>query len=303
MRRLLMSTLLVAACRRRGHGSNLWHCGPGGTQCGARSLHGAQQTLSMPPHACPSARSPGSPRAPRSRARRPFRFGPRHRGRRCAAATDRRRCLACWWCSAAASPQGVLLYEERPSKQRRDWDSWLGGRTLPLFGVEVDMAGIRTRCPLFPTRSRGERARRRERDRRQWGGAEREGVNWPMSARTEARRFRSSPPAIGAARAMNALEGIDATAAHRRGPGPGMVQSVPIARAWGRGSRARPSSSWRCSRPRASEACRSSASAGSSHQRGAGRHVWQHLPGERPPVAALTGATRAAVTTASPRGE
>jgi hypothetical protein len=49
-------------------------------------------------------------------------------------------------------PQGVVLFEGTPieAAPRLGLVS-VGGRTLPLFGVEVDMAGIQdARCPLFP---------------------------------------------------------------------------------------------------------------------------------------------------------
>ena len=48
--------------------------------------------------------------------------------------------------------QGVLLFEGTPveAAPRLGLVS-VGGKNLPLFGVEVDMAGIQdARCPLFP---------------------------------------------------------------------------------------------------------------------------------------------------------
>lgn len=48
--------------------------------------------------------------------------------------------------------QGVMLFEGTPieAAPRLGLVS-VGGKTLPLFGVEVDMAGIQdARCPLFP---------------------------------------------------------------------------------------------------------------------------------------------------------
>lgn len=50
------------------------------------------------------------------------------------------------------SAQGVLLFEGVPveAAPRLGLVS-VGGKNLPLFGVEVDMAGIQdVRCPLFP---------------------------------------------------------------------------------------------------------------------------------------------------------
>ena len=50
------------------------------------------------------------------------------------------------------SAQGVLLFEGTPveAAPRLGLVS-VGGKNLPLFGVEVDMAGIQdARCPLFP---------------------------------------------------------------------------------------------------------------------------------------------------------
>ena len=50
------------------------------------------------------------------------------------------------------STQGVLLFEGTPieAAPRLGLVS-VGGKNLPLFGVEVDMAGIEdARCPLFP---------------------------------------------------------------------------------------------------------------------------------------------------------
>ena len=50
------------------------------------------------------------------------------------------------------SAQGVLLFEGTPveAAPRLGLVS-VGGKNLPLFGVEVDMSGIQdARCPLFP---------------------------------------------------------------------------------------------------------------------------------------------------------
>ena len=50
------------------------------------------------------------------------------------------------------APQGVVLFEGTPIEAApRLGLVAVGGKTLPLFGVEVDMAGIQdARCPLFP---------------------------------------------------------------------------------------------------------------------------------------------------------
>jgi len=52
----------------------------------------------------------------------------------------------------SGAPQGVLLFEGTPieAAPRLGLVS-VGGTSIPLFGVEVDMAGIQdVRCPLFP---------------------------------------------------------------------------------------------------------------------------------------------------------
>jgi hypothetical protein len=50
------------------------------------------------------------------------------------------------------STQGVLLFEGTPVAAAPHLGLVsVGGKNLPLFGVEVDMAGIQdARCPLFP---------------------------------------------------------------------------------------------------------------------------------------------------------
>jgi hypothetical protein len=50
------------------------------------------------------------------------------------------------------STQGVLLFEGTPVEAAPHLGLVsVGGKNLPLFGVEVDMAGIQdARCPLFP---------------------------------------------------------------------------------------------------------------------------------------------------------
>ena len=63
--------------------------------------------------------------------------------------------------------------------------------------------------------------------RRQWGGAERQGVNsaYVQSIAAAGADPLILPPAIGAAHAMGALDGIDALlAVGRRGPRPFMVR-------------------------------------------------------------------------------
>jgi len=154
MRRLLMSTLLVAAC---GRGESR-----GNPACGIAALAGPnavleaftvpQQTLSMPPSRLPErtvARLAAGPALLALVGRSDSGLVIGVDG---ALPPQSAPAFGVLVVQRGGTPQGVLLYEGTPIEAApRLGLVAVGGRTLPLFGVEVDMAGIQdARCPLFP---------------------------------------------------------------------------------------------------------------------------------------------------------
>jgi len=154
MRRLLMSTLLVAACGRSESRGN--------PACGIAALAGPnavleaftvpQQTLSMPPSRLPErtvARLAAGPALLALVGRSDSGLVIGVDG---ALPPQSAPAFGVLVVQRGGPPQGVLLYEGTPIEAApRLGLVAVGGRTLPLFGVEVDMAGIQdARCPLFP---------------------------------------------------------------------------------------------------------------------------------------------------------
>ena len=148
-------SLLVAACGGRTDRGN--------PACGIAALAAPnavleaftvpQQSLSVPP--IPPSGTHGGASRGRSRAALPWWAAP---------------IRASWWAWKARLPpqaapafgvlvvqrggaaQGVMLFEGTPVEAAPKLGLVsVGGKNLPLFGVEVDMAGIQdARCPLFP---------------------------------------------------------------------------------------------------------------------------------------------------------
>lgn len=154
MRRLLMSTLLVAAC---GRGESR-----GNPACGIAALAGPnavleaftvpQQTLSMPPSRLPErtvARLAAGPALLALVGRSDSGLVIGVDG---ALPPQSAPVFGVLVVQRGGTPQGVLLFEGTPIEAApRLGLVAVGGKTLPLFGVEVDMAGIQdARCPLFP---------------------------------------------------------------------------------------------------------------------------------------------------------
>ena len=154
MRRLLMSTLLVAAC---GRGESR-----GNPACGIAALAGPnavleaftvpQQTLSVPPIRLPErtvARLAAGPGLLALVGRSDSGLVIGVEG---ALPPQSAPAFGVLVVQRGGAPQGVVLFEGTPieAAPRLGLVS-VGGKTLPLFGVEVDMAGIQdARCPLFP---------------------------------------------------------------------------------------------------------------------------------------------------------
>ena len=202
------SPLLVAGLRRRRAAaatrpaaSRHWRHR---TRCSRPSRCRSRPSRCHPP-GCPSAPSRGSPRAPRcSRSSAvPIRASSSGSTVRCR--RSQRRCSACWWCSAAARPQGVLLYEGTPieAAPRLGLVS-VGGRTP----AAVRRRGGHGRHPgralsALPGLDRAVSARVGVSGiRRQWGGAERAGRQ--LGLRPAPYSWRGAiplilPPTIGAA--------------------------------------------------------------------------------------------------------
>ncbi len=155
MRRLLMATLLVAACTGRGEVR-------GNPACGIAALAGPnavleaftipQQTLSVPPTRLPErtvARLAAGPAFTALVGRSDSGLVVGVEG---ALPPQAAPAFGVLVVQRGGRPQGVVLFEGTPieAAPRLGLVS-VSGKSLPLFGVEVDMAGIQdARCPLFP---------------------------------------------------------------------------------------------------------------------------------------------------------
>ena len=155
MRRLLMATLLVGACTGRGEVR-------GNPACGIAALAGPnavleaftipQQTLSVPPTRLPErtvARLAAGPAFTALVGRSDSGLVVGVEGALPPQAAPSFGVLVV---QRGGGPQGVVLFEGMPieAAPRLGLVS-VSGKSLPLFGVEVDMAGIQdARCPLFP---------------------------------------------------------------------------------------------------------------------------------------------------------
>lgn len=155
MRRILIAALLLPACAGRGDDR-------GNPACGIAALAAPnavlaaftvpQQTLSVPPNRLPEqvvARLAAGPALPALLGRSDSGLVVGVEGALPAQSAPAFGVLVV---QRGGTPQGVVLFEGTPieAAPRLGLVS-VGGVSIPLFGVEVDMAGIQdARCPLFP---------------------------------------------------------------------------------------------------------------------------------------------------------
>jgi hypothetical protein len=155
MRLILIATLLLSSCTGRGDGR-------GNPACGIAALAAPNavlaaftvplQTLSVPPTRLPerlAVRIAAGPALSALVGRSDSGLVVGVEGAMPAQAAPAFGVLVV---QRGGSSQGVLLFEGTPieAAPRLGLVS-VNGRTVPLFGVEVDMAGIQdARCPLFP---------------------------------------------------------------------------------------------------------------------------------------------------------
>ena len=155
MRRVLMATLLVSACSGSGDGRGNPACGIAALAAPNAVLEAftvPQQSLSVPPNRLPErtvARLAAGPAylALVGRSDSGLVIGVEG-----ALPPQSAPSFGVLVVQRGGGPQGVLLFEGTPIEAApRLGLVVVSGKTLPLFGVEVDMAGIQdVRCPLFP---------------------------------------------------------------------------------------------------------------------------------------------------------
>jgi hypothetical protein len=154
-RRILMTTLLISACTGRREGRGNPACGIAALAAPNAVLEAftvPQQSLSVPPSRLPErtvARLAAGPALPALVGRSDSGLIVGVEGPLPAQSTP---AFAVLVVQRGGATQGVMLFEGTPieAAPRLGLVS-VGDRTLPLFGVEVDMAGIQdARCPLFP---------------------------------------------------------------------------------------------------------------------------------------------------------
>ncbi len=151
-----MATLLLSACTGRGDVRGNPACGiaalAGAERC-ARGVHGA----AADPVRAADASSGAGRRAARRRAGAARPLSGRSDsglvvGVEGALPAKSAPAFGVLVVQRGGAPQGVVLFEGIPieAAPRLGLVS-VGGKSIPLFGVEVDMAGIQdARCPLFP---------------------------------------------------------------------------------------------------------------------------------------------------------
>jgi hypothetical protein len=156
MRRILLATLLMSsACTGRGEGRGNPACGIAALAAPNAVLEAftvPQQTLSVPPARLPErfvVRLAAGPALPALVGRSDSGLVVGVEG---SLPPQSAPAFGVLVVQRGGAPQGVVLFEGTPieAAPRLGLVS-VSGKTVPLFGVEVDMAGIQdASCPLFP---------------------------------------------------------------------------------------------------------------------------------------------------------
>lgn len=155
MHRLLMATLMLTACTGRGENRGNPACGIAALAAPNAVLEAftvPQQTLSVPPTRLPERTVVRLAAGPALAALVGRSDSGLVIGVEGTLPSQSAPAFGVLVVQRGGAPQGVVLFEGAPIEAApRLGLVAVGGKTLPLFGVEVDMAGIQdARCPLFP---------------------------------------------------------------------------------------------------------------------------------------------------------